>query len=166
MRYTYKDLVQLVPSNRRTEFTKIYEYLHKVESPQENDLLYKVSDHFKVAASDIKSPKKYADVAFARQVYMTTVKVCTTKTLAEVARLVHKDHATVCHALKTVKKDYEYNAVRRNKIRHFISKLDEAKQELLLDFFNERNPSILTTYSVDVDRVATPSQLEMENAHR
>jgi hypothetical protein len=160
MRYTYKDLVNMVAPARRGEFTKVYEYLHKVDSPQENELLNKVSDHFKVATSDIKSPKKYAEIVLARQMYMTTIKVCTTKTLAEVARLVHKDHATVCHALKTIKKDYEYNAVRRNKIRHFIAKLDEAKQELLLDFFDERNPNILTAYSVDADRVTTPSEFE------
>jgi chromosomal replication initiation ATPase DnaA len=160
MRYTYRDLVELVHVTKRADFTKIYEYLHKVDSPQENDLLNKISDHFKVPTSDIKSPKKYAEIVLARQMYMTTVKVCTTKTLAEVARLVHKDHATVCHALKTIKRDYEYNAVRRNKIRHFIAKLDEAKQELLLDFFNERNPNILAAYSIDVDRVTASSESE------
>jgi chromosomal replication initiation ATPase DnaA len=160
MRYTYRDLVELVHVTKRADFTKIYEYLHKVDSPQENDLLHKISDHFKVPTSDIKSPKKYAEIVLARQMYMTTVKVCTTKTLAEVARLVHKDHATVCHALKTIKRDYEYNAVRRNKIRHFIAKLDEAKQELLLDFFNERNPNILAAYSIDVDRVTASSESE------
>ena len=160
MRYTYRDLVELVHVTKRADFTKIYEYLHKVDSPQENDLLNKISDHFKVPTSDIKSPKKYAEIVLARQMYMTTVKVCTTKTLAEVARLVHKDHATVCHALKTIKRDYEYNAVRRNKIRHFIAKLDEAKQELLLDFFNERNPNILAAYSIDVDRVTASSDSE------
>jgi chromosomal replication initiation ATPase DnaA len=160
MRYTYRDLVELVHVTKRADFTKIYEYLHKVDSPQENDLLNKISDHFKVPTSDIKSPKKYAEIVLARQMYMTTVKVCTTKTLAEVARLVHKDHATVCHALKTIKRDYEYNAVRRNKIRHFIAKLDEAKQELLLDFFNERNPDILASYSIDADRVTAPAEPE------
>jgi hypothetical protein len=29
MRYTFKDLVEMVPFARRAEFTKIYEYLHK-----------------------------------------------------------------------------------------------------------------------------------------
>lgn len=160
MRYTFKDLVEMVPFHRRAEFTKIYEYLHKVDDPQENELLEKVGKHFVVATSDIKSDKRFADIVLARQVFMTTVKVCTTKTLAEVARLINKDHATVCHAIKTLKRDYEFNAVRRHKIRHFIADLDSAKQELLLDFFNERNPDILTTYAVNPERVTAPSESE------
>ena len=160
MRYTFKDLVNMVPSPRRAEFTKVYEYHHKIEDPQENEIMKKVSKHFEVRASDIKSQKRFADVVLARQVYMTAVKVCSTKSLAEVARTVNKDHSTVCHALKTVKGDYAYNAVRRKKIRHFIADLDQTKQELLLDFFDERNPDILAAYTVDIDRVTTPSESE------
>jgi len=147
----------MVPDSRRAEFTKVYEYLHKVDDPQENELLEKVSRHFNVPTSDIKSDKRIKEVVLARQMYMTTVKVCTTKTLAEVARLAHKDHATVCHALKTLRTDYDYNPARRNKIRHFIADLNESQQELLLDFFNEKNPDILVAYRVNPDRVTTPS---------
>jgi hypothetical protein len=50
--------------------------------------------------------------------------------------------------------------VRRKKIRHFIADLDQTKQELLLDFFDERNPDILAAYTVDIDRVTTPSESE------
>jgi acyl-CoA reductase-like NAD-dependent aldehyde dehydrogenase len=160
MRYTFKDLVDMVPAAKRADFTKVYEYIHKMEDADGDELLQKVSKHFIVATSDIKSDKRLADIVLARQVFMTTVKVCTTKTLAEVARLINKDHATVCHAIKTLKRDYEFNAVRRNKIRQFIADLDPAKQELLLDFFNERNPDILTAYAIDVDRVATPPDSE------
>jgi len=164
MRYTFKDLVDMVPTHRRAEFSKIYEYLHKIESPQENEILELVSKHFKVPTSEIKSDRRHADTVLARQVYMTTVKVCSTKTLAEVARTVEKDHATVCHALKVVRRDYEFNAVRRNKIRHYIADLDSAKQELLLDFFNERNTDILAFYSISPDRVKAPAQSKAENA--
>jgi chromosomal replication initiation ATPase DnaA len=160
MRYTFKDLVDLVHVNKRSEFTKIYEYLHKVENPQENEILEKVGKHFEVTPSEIKGRRKYADIVLARQMFMTTIKVCSTKTLAEVARIVERDHATVCHAMKTLRVDYDYNPVRRKKIRHFIADLDQTKQELLLDFFNERNPDILTAYSVDIDRVTTPSEFE------
>jgi len=160
MRYTFKDLVDLVHVNKRSEFTKIYEYLHKVDNPQENDILEKVSKHFEVPAGEIKGRKKYADIVFARQMFMTTIKVCSTKTLAQVARIVDRDHATVCHALKTLRTDYQYDTIRRKKIRHFIAELDQTKQELLLDFFNERNPNILAAYSVDADRVTTPSEFE------
>lgn len=148
----------MVSPQKRSEFTKIYEYLHKIENPQENEILEIVSRHFNVATKDIKSDRRYADVVLARHVYMTTIKVCSTKTLAEVARTMDKDHATVCHALKVLKRDYEFNAVRRHKLRHYIADLDSVKQELLLDFFNERNPNILAAYSVDVDRVTTPPQ--------
>jgi hypothetical protein len=157
MRYTFKDLVEMVASHRRAEFTHIYEYLHKTSNPEDNEILDKVSKYFEVPVADLKSKKKYAEIAFARQVYMTTIKVCSTRTLAEVPRTVDKDHATVCHALKTVRKDYEYNAVRRNKIRRFIALLDKSKQELLLDFLNERNPNILTAYSIEQERVTAPS---------
>lgn len=160
MRYTFKDLVDLVHVTRRAEFTKIYEYLHKVENPHENDILEKISKHFEVPTAEIKGNKRIADVVLARQMYVTAVKVCSTKTLAEIARTVNKDHATVCHAMKVIKGDYLYNAARRKKIRHFIADLDITKQELLLDFFNERNPDILTAYSVDVDRVTAPSESE------
>lgn len=165
MRYTFKDLVDMVPFPRRMEFTKIYEYLHKVNDPEENELLEKVSKHFFVPTSEIKSDKRLADIVLARQVYMTTVKICTTKTLAEVARLTNKDHATVCHAIKTLKRDYEFNAVRRKKIRQFIADLDPAKQELLLDFFNERNPDILTAYAVNPERVTAPSENETQTPY-
>jgi len=158
MRYTYKDLVELVACHRRAEFTHIYEYLHKTSNPEDNEILSEVSKYFEVSVADLKSKKKYSEVAFARQVYMTTIKVCSTRTLAEVARTVNKDHATVCHAIKTIKMDYEYNAVRRKKIRHFIALLDKSKQELLLDFLNERNPSVLTAYSIEPERVTAPSE--------
>lgn len=157
MRYTYKDLVEMVAAHRRAEFTHIYEYLHKTSNPEDNEIMSKVSSYFEVPVADLKSNKRYADVAFARQVYMATIKVCSTRTLAEVARTVEKDHATVCHAMKTVKRDYQYNAVRRNKIRHFIALLDKSKQELLLDYLNERNPNILTAYAAEPERVTTPS---------
>lgn len=160
MRYTFKDLVDMVPSTRRAEFTKIYEYLHKVDDPQENELLEKVGKHFSVSVSAIKGDKRIRDVVLARQMFMTTVKVCSTKSLAEVARLVDKDHATVCHALKTMRTDYEYNAVRRKQIRHFIADLQPSQQELLLDFFNERNPNILAAYSVKTERVTAPAETE------
>lgn len=142
------------------EFTKIYEYLHKVEDSNENELLEKVGRHFGVPVSEIKSGKRFRNVVLARQVFMTTVKVCTTKTLAEVARLTEKDHATVCHALKTIKKDYEYSSALRREIRHFIADLNPSQQELLLDFFNERNPDILAAYAVRPERVTAPSETE------
>ncbi len=160
MRYTFKDLVDLVHVNKRAKFTKIYEYLHKVENPQENEILEKVSKHFEVSPKEIKGRKKLADIVFARQMFMTTIKVCSTKTLAQVARIVERDHATVCHALKTLKTDYSYDPVRRKKIRHFIADLDPTKQELLLDFFDERNPDILAAYSIDADRVTASSEDE------
>jgi chromosomal replication initiation ATPase DnaA len=160
MRYTFKDLVDLVHVNKRNEFTKIYEYLHKIDNPQENEILEKVGKHFEVTPKEIKGKNRYADVVLARQMFMTTIKVCSTKTLAEVARIVERDHATVCHAMKTMRTDYEYNPVRRKKIRHFIADLDPSRQELLLDFFNERNPDILASYSIDADRVTAPSELE------
>ena len=105
MRYTFKDLVKLVHVNKRAEFTRVYEYLHKIENPQENEILEMVSNYFNVKPSDIKSDKRYADVVMARHVYMTTVKVCSTKTLAEVARSIDKDHATVCHAIRNIRRD-------------------------------------------------------------
>jgi chromosomal replication initiation ATPase DnaA len=160
MRYTFKDLVDLVHVNKRNEFTKIYEYLHKIDNPQENEILEKVGKHFEVTPKEIKGRNRYADVVLARQMFMATIKVCSTKTLAEVARIVDRDHATVCHAMKTIRMDYEYNPARRNKIRHFIADLDTTKQELLLDFLNERNPDILAAYAVDTDRVTAPSEFE------
>jgi chromosomal replication initiation ATPase DnaA len=158
MRYTFKDLVELVPVTKRAEFTKVYEYLHKIENPQENEILEMVSNYFKVTPGDIKSDKRYADVVMARHVYMTTVKVCSTKTLAEVARTINKDHATVCHALRNIRRDYDFNSVRRHMIRNYIAELDPVKQELLLDFFNERNPDILAAYAADAKRVTTPAE--------
>jgi chromosomal replication initiation ATPase DnaA len=160
MRYTFKDLINVVPSQNRAEFTKIYEYLHKIDNPQENEILEKVGKHFEVTTKEIKGRNRYADVVLARQMFMATIKVCSTKTLAEVARIVDRDHATVCHAMKSIRMDYSYNAARRNKIRQFIADLDPTRQELLLDFLNERNPDILATYSIDANRVTAPSQFE------
>jgi len=160
MRYTFKDLVKLVPVNKRAEFTRVYEYLHKIENPQENEILEMVSSYFKVTPGDIKSDKRYADVVMARHVYMTTVKVCSTKTLAEVAKSIDKDHATVCHALKNIRRDYDFNAAKRHMIRDYIAQLDQVKQELLLDFFNERNPDILANYAAEAKRVTTPAEGE------
>jgi hypothetical protein len=160
MRYTFKDLISVVPSQSRAEFTKIYEYLHKIDDSQENEILEKVGKHFHVAVADIKGIRKFRDVVFARQMFVTTVRVCTTKTLSDVAKLVERDHATVSHAMKTLRVDYDYNVARRNQIRNFIADLDETRQELLLDFFNERNPNILASYTVRPERVTAPSESE------
>ena len=150
----------MVAPARRAEFTMVYEYLHKIENPEENDLMSKITKHFKVSSSDIKSSKRVMEVVLARQIYVTAEKVCSTKTLAEVARIVNKDHATICHSMKVVKGDYAFNSIRRNKIRQFMADLDPEQQELLLHFFDERNPDILTSYSADADRVAAPAQFE------
>lgn len=160
MRYTYKDLVNMVAPAKRAEFNMVYEYLHNIDNPQESELMLKVSKHFKVKPADIKSDKRVLEVVLARQMYMTAVKVCSTKTLAEVARTINKDHATVCHAMKVMKGDYAFNAVRRNKIRHFIADLEPEQQELLLDFFDERNPDILASYAADTDRVTAPAEFK------
>ena len=162
MRYTFKDLVDMVPPAKRAEFTKVYEYLHKIENPQENEILEVVSKYFNVTPGDIKSDKRYADIVMARHVYMTTVKVCSTKTLAEVARTINKDHATVSHALRNIRKDYDFNSVRRHKIRDYIAQLDPVKQELLLDFFNERNPHNLAAYTANPNRVTAPAEFEAQ----
>ena len=164
MRYTFKDLVDMVASHRRAEFTKVYDYLHKVERPEDNDIIQIVSKHFNIPVVDIKSDKKYAEIAFARQLYMTAIKVCSTKTLAEVSRTVNKHHSTVCHALHTIRKDYEFCAIRRHKIRNFISNLNQTQQELLLDFLNERDPNIIASYAVDANRVATPADAQAHHA--
>ena len=165
MRYTFKDLVDLVSVSKRAEFTKVYEYLHKIENPQENEILEMVSNYFNVTPGDIKSDKRSADVVMARHVYMTTEKVCSTKTLAVVARTINKDHATVCHALRNIRRDYDFNSVRRHKIRDYIAQLDTVKQELLLDFFNERDPNILAAYTANPNRVTAPSEFETQSPY-
>jgi hypothetical protein len=59
-----------------------------------------------------------------------------------------------------MKGDYAFNAVRRNKIRHFIADLEPEQQELLLEFFDERNPDILASYAADTDRVTAHAEFE------
>ncbi|PWU10301.1 MAG: chromosomal replication initiator protein DnaA [Verrucomicrobia bacterium] len=85
----------------------------------------KVAEHFDVRIADMTSKRRPAAIAFPRQVAMYLARELTSCSLNEIGDAFGgKDHGTVIHAIKLVKKRMESD----DKTRHIVLSLDSQLQ--------------------------------------
>ncbi len=85
----------------------------------------KVAEHFDVRIADMTSKRRPAAIAFPRQVAMYLARELTSCSLNEIGDAFGgKDHGTVIHAIKLVKKRMETD----DKTRHIVLSLDSQLQ--------------------------------------
>ena len=85
----------------------------------------RVADHFDIRLADMTSKRRQASIAYPRQVAMYLSRELTPSTLIEIGDAFGgKDHGTVIHACKLVKKRIEEDP----KARHLLRLLDQQLQ--------------------------------------
>ena len=85
----------------------------------------RVAEHFDVRLADMTSKRRPANIAFPRQIAMYLARQLTKASLNEIGEAFGgRDHGTVLHACKLVKK----RMIEQDKIRQTISYIDSALQ--------------------------------------
>jgi chromosomal replication initiator protein len=85
----------------------------------------KVAEHFDVRLADMTSKRRPANIAFPRQVAMYLARELTQSSLNEIGDAFGgRDHGTVLHAHKTIKRKMD----EEEKVRHTVSYLDSILQ--------------------------------------
>jgi chromosomal replication initiator protein len=85
----------------------------------------KVAEHFDIRLADMTSKRRQASIAYPRQIAMYLAREMTPSTLIEIGdSFGGKDHGTVIHACKLVKKRMEEDP----KARHLVRLLDQQLQ--------------------------------------
>ncbi len=99
------------------------EALKDLISPNENRevtpelIIDVVSEHFNIPISDLKSSKRNAEIANARQIAMYLCRKMTDTPLKTIGLLLGgRDHSTVNHGVDKVANDVEKNETLRNTI--------------------------------------------------
>ena len=84
-----------------------------------------VSEHFNIPISDLKSSKRSAEIANARQIAMYLCRKMTDTPLKSIGLLLGgRDHSTVNHGVDKVANDVENNETLRNSIDIIIKKIN------------------------------------------
>ena len=85
----------------------------------------RVADHFDIRLADMTSKRRQASIAYPRQIAMYRARELTPSTLIEIGDAFGgKDHGTVIHACKLVKK----RMLEDSKSRHLVRLLDQQLQ--------------------------------------
>jgi chromosomal replication initiator protein len=85
----------------------------------------KVAEHFDIRLADMTSKRRTASIAYPRQIAMYLSREMTPSTLIEIGDAFGgKDHGTVIHACKQVKKRIEEDS----KARHLVRLIDQQLQ--------------------------------------
>jgi chromosomal replication initiator protein len=83
------------------------------------EIIKKVSNHFNIKISDIKSPKRHKAVVLPRQIAMYISRQLTSCSYPEIGeRFGGKDHSTIIHAIRKIEKIMEDDFQLRNTIEN------------------------------------------------
>lgn len=87
-----------------------------------------VSEHYNISEKDMTSSKRNAEFVIPRQVFMYLCHEYTTTVYADIAKIIgKKDHTTVMHGYKKIKKDLETDEILRNNVNILIRKINPSK---------------------------------------
>ena len=88
------------------------------------EIIKKVSNHFNVKISDIKSPKRLKAVVLPRQIAMYISRQLTSSSYPEIGdRFGGKDHSTIIHAIRKIEKLMEEDYQLKNTIDNIKNSL-------------------------------------------
>ncbi len=89
------------------------------------EIIKKVSIHFNIKISDIKSPKRLKAVVLPRQIAMYISRQLTSSSYPEIGdRFGGKDHSTIIHAIKKIEKLIENDFQLNNTIENIKKELN------------------------------------------
>ena len=110
-------------NQKKMDITLAAEALKDLISPNSNRevtpelIIDVVSEHFNVPISDLKSGKRNAEIATARQIAMYLCRKMTDTPLKTIGLLLGgRDHSTVNHGVDKIANDVENNETLRNTI--------------------------------------------------
>ena len=84
-----------------------------------------VSEHFNVSIEDLKSKKRNAEIANARQIAMYLIRTLTDSTLETIGFLLGgKDHTTIKYGSEKIKKDMKNDELLANNIDILLKKIN------------------------------------------
>lgn len=86
-----------------------------------------VSEHFNVSIEDLKSKKRNAEIANARQIAMYLMRTLTDSTLETIGFLLGgKDHTTIKYGAEKIQKDMENDELLANNIDILLKKINPS----------------------------------------
>jgi chromosomal replication initiator protein len=99
------------------------EALKDIISPNENRqitpeyILEIVAEHFSVTVSDLKSKKKYAEIAIPRQIAMYLCRIMTDTPLKSIGIILGgRDHSTVNHGINKIAEEIKMDEALENTV--------------------------------------------------
>ena len=117
----------------------IMDYLYKKHFMQRDSefdtLLNNICVHFRIGKKQLKGKSRVRSIAYPRQLFMFIAVVVLKKQYTEVAKYLNKDHTTILHGVKNMKKLLFTN----------------------VEFFNNVQP-ILFIYNLKLERNANDNQ--------
>ncbi len=116
----------------RTEpdFDMVKEILKNVISENERSIsteiiLDMVADQFKISTDELKSKSRKKTVAFPRQIIMYLARKYTDHSLADIGRVLNRDHSTVVHSIRTITQKRASNTSVRGQVEYLARKLEQ-----------------------------------------
>lgn len=84
-----------------------------------------VADFFEVTIEKIDGSRGGSGLAWARQVFCYCTKSYTFLTLKEIGELIHRDHTTIIHSIRTVQDNTKIYDEYRNQVVEVERRIDE-----------------------------------------
>lgn len=84
-----------------------------------------VADQFKLSTDELKSKSRKKTVAFPRQVIMYLSRKYTDNSLAEIGKILNRDHSTVVHSIRTISQKQASNNSVRGQLEYLSRKLEQ-----------------------------------------
>jgi len=83
-----------------------------------------VCNHYNISLEDLKSKKRMANISVPRQIGMYICRVCLKESLPKIGlEFGGKDHTTVMHSVKKIKKEIKNNSDLENQINKIIKEI-------------------------------------------
>lgn len=93
-----------------------------------DDILMKISEHFNIKISDLRSLRRLKDITYARQLAMYLAKTLTQFSLLEIGKFFgRREHATVIHSIKKIESLIKHDAQAIEDINILTKKLNLSK---------------------------------------
>ncbi len=86
-----------------------------------------VCSHFQISHEEIRSKSRKKAISWPRQIAMYLAREYTDSTLESIGREFNRDHATVVHAIKKMKKHLVQNGRLRNQVEFLRDRLEKRR---------------------------------------
>ncbi len=114
----------------KPDLDMVKEILKNVVHTEENRIspeiiLNLVADQFKVGVDELKSRSRKKNVSFPRQVIMYLSRKYTDNSLADIGRVLNRDHSTVVHSIRSISQKQAGNNSVRGQLDYLSKKIEQ-----------------------------------------